>query len=69
MSGYVVATDPELVKAARGIWEYMASITGPSIGLEWRIVIERDGQPAAEVIRTISDGITIGFYADEEDPS
>ena len=62
---YVVATDPELVKAAQAIWEQMMHPSAPKLGLDWRIVIERNGKPAAEVIRTRDKGIKIGFYGDE----
>lgn len=48
--------------------EVLRAVTAHSIvsklGTDWRVVIERNGRPAAEIRRTRDAGVLVGFYGD-----
>lgn len=43
-----------------------ANDTVSKLGTEWRVVIERNGRPAAQILRTRDAGVLVGFYGDVE---
>ena len=67
-SEYLLSVEPELVAVTETLRAVMSSVgTVDRLGLDWRVVIERNGRPAAEVRRTRDHGISVGFYGDEPD--
>lgn len=67
-TSYELVMDPAIVKATEAIFAQMVGPLAPMLGLEWRIVIERHGRPAAAVVRTRDAGIKMHFYGDPLNP-
>lgn len=51
----------DLVEFTYAVHRAVAAI---KLGAEWRVIIERNGKPAAHIQRTRDAGVLVGFYGD-----